>query len=496
MSKNKLFNIDIIAPKASDVKYLGNVTKLNIFEFSGTSSFEPDGLFSTTIFGSIGSTERNETMGYIDIGVPILHPKVYQNFLALGTDINNIITGKSRVIFKDGEFIPDDNGGTGLYFFLSHFPNMKITDNDSDQRKGMIELNEVYSTKEYLTKHILVLPAGLRDYTVKNDKPSEDEINNLYRSLLSVSITLRNSNININDPDIELYNSIIISLQEKFCNIYDYIKNILEGKGGFLQNQWAKHGVKYGTRNVITPTTNLVKNLKDENKIRGTDTVIGLHQFIASISPVAKRDINVLISNVFDSESNKAYLYNPETLKPELTNIKYKDIERWTTFEGLDGLIGKFGQDDIKFMPIKISGKYLGLVRDTGDKIELFFNDDIEDKTGLRPLTYIEFVYIAIYEKRNTFTGMLTRFPVDGMTSSYFTTMYLKVTTEDRDVEFTFNGETKRMCNYPILSKKAFNSLSPHYMRLGGIGGDSHCLPMKRFIVKNQSNSRKSLRAI
>jgi hypothetical protein len=67
---------------------------------------------------------------------------------------------------------------------------------------------------------------------------------------------------------------------------------------------------------------------------------------------------------------------------------------------------------------------------------------------------------------------MLTRFPVDGMTSSYFTTMYLKVTTEDRDIEFTFNGETKRMCNYPILSKKAFNSLSPHYMRLGGIGGD------------------------
>lgn len=473
MSKNNLFNIDIIAPKANDVKYLGSITKLNIFEFSGTSEFEPKGMFSTETFGSIGSTERNETMGYIDLGIPILHPKVYQNFQALGTLYNNIITGKTKAVFKDGDFVEDDNGNYGLYFFLKHYKDIKdLSDNNSDQRRAMIDLNNIYSTPEHMSRYVLVLPAGLRDYTVKDGKPSEDEINNLYRSLLSITTTLRNNNIDVNNDDIELYNPIIIALQEKFCDIYDYIKNILQGKTGYFQNQWAKHGVKYGTRNVITPSTKLLTNLTDSNKIRGTDTVIGIHQFAVGISPIAKREINILISQVFDSESNKAYLYNPETMKPELTTIKYKDVEKWTTFEGLEGLLNKFGQDDIKFMPIKISGKYLGLVRDTGNGIELFFNDEVEDMTNVRPLTYIEFIYIAIYDKRADYSGILTRFPVDSMTSSYFTNFYLKVTVDDRDVDFKYNGVSKKMVNYPLLNKSAYNSLAPHYMRLGGINGD------------------------
>ena len=43
MNSNKLFNIDIIAPTNEDVKYLGEVSKLNIFEFSGSTEFEQDG---------------------------------------------------------------------------------------------------------------------------------------------------------------------------------------------------------------------------------------------------------------------------------------------------------------------------------------------------------------------------------------------------------------------------------------------------------------------
>lgn len=353
MNSNKLFNIDIIAPTNEDVKYLGEVSKLNIFEFSGSTEFEPDGLFSTKTFGPIGSTARNETMGYINVGIPILHPKVYQNFMALGSMVVGIIYGKIRAIFKNGEFIEDSSGSTGLYFFLKHWPDMKISDNDSDQRNAMIELNKRYAVKNYLTNNILILPAGMRDYTVKNNKPSEDEINNLYRSLLSASITLKNNSIDINSPNMELYNSIVIGLQEKFVEIYDYIKNILEGKTGYIQNQWSKHGVKDGTRNVITSTSTVVTNLRDTNLVRPTDTIVGLHQYIASISPAAKREIVNFISNVFTGDNNKAYLYNIKTLKPELTEVSYKDINTWTSFEGLDKIIKKFGQDDIKTMPIK-----------------------------------------------------------------------------------------------------------------------------------------------
>ena len=468
-----LFNIDIIAPKASDVKFLGEVSKLNIFEFSGSSEFEPAGLFSTSTFGPIGSSERNEGMGYMDIGVPILHPKIYQNFLALNSSFIDIIYGKKRVVIKNGEFVEDEKGSTGFYYFVKNYHKLnKLPDNDSDARVSMLEQNDKWGGMDSLSRHILILPAGLRDYTVKDGKPSEDEINNLYRSLLSASVTLKNSKIDINSEDVELYNSVIVSLQERFCAIYDYIKNILEGKNGFIQNHWTKHGVKYATRNVISPTTKLIKNLMDTNKIKPTDTIIGLHQLLAGIAPAAKREIVNFISNVLDPESNKAYLYNPKTMKPELKQITYKEVTSWTTYEGLEKIIKKFGQDDIKFLPIKLSDYYLGLVRDNGDSIELFFNEEVEDLTNVRPLTYIEFMYMAIYEIRNRFPAILTRFPVESMTSSYYTTLYLKVTNEDRDITFKYNGETKTLLNYPILESAPYNSLSPHYTRLDGLGAD------------------------
>ena len=186
---------------------------------------------------------------------------------------------------------------------------------------------------------------------------------------------LKNNSIDINSPNMELYNSIVIGLQEKFVEIYDYIKNILEGKTGYIQNQWSKHGVKDGTRNVITSTSTVVTNLRDTNLVRPTDTIVGLHQYIASISPAAKREIVNFISNVFTGDNNKAYLYNIKTLKPELTEVSYKDINTWTSFEGLDKIIKKFGQDDIKTMPIKFNGKYLGLVRDDGNNVELYFQN-------------------------------------------------------------------------------------------------------------------------
>jgi hypothetical protein len=208
-------------------------------------------------------------------------------------------------------------------------------------------------------------------------------------------------------------------------------------------------------------------------KIKHTDTIVGLHQYIASISPAAKREIVNFISNVFTGDNNKAYLYNVKTLKPELTEVSYKDINTWTSFEGLDKIIKKFGQDDIKTMPIKFNGKYLGLVRDDGNNVELYFNTEVTDLTNVRPLTYFEFIYLAVYDIRDTFNGILTRFPVESMTSSYFTTIHLKTTTVDRKVNFKFNGVEKEVFNYPLLNSPAFNSMTPHFYRLEGIGGDN-----------------------
>ena len=472
-NNKKLLNFDIITPNKSVIELIGQVSKLNIFEFSGSQEFESEGLFSTKIFGSIGSNTRNETFGYIDLGVKILHPLVYEYLLSIDSFYASIILGKTKAIFKDGNFEESEDGRTGLYFFMNHFEKIKLEDRDSDQRKNKIALLERNCNKASMSNYILVLPAGLRDYTIKeNNTPSEDDINNIYRTLLSISNTIKNINISLEDEMSDLYNTIIISLHDNFLKIYNYIKDILDGKTGLIQSKWTKRSVKYGTRNVITPSTNLVKDLRSVNFIKPTDTVIGLHQYISGISPIFKRGIVNIVSEVFDGDANKAYLYDPKTLKPILRDISPKDKKDWVSYEGIENLMDKFSQDDYKYLPVKINGYYLGLVRDDGKNVTLYFNEEVELDKNVRPITYLELFYLVVYDNRNKYPGMITRFPVDSMRSSYLCTFYLKTTIEDRQVTYRHNNEEKIVYNYPILDQKPFNSLSPHFTRIEGLNAD------------------------
>lgn len=468
-----LLNFDIITPNKNVVELIGQVSKLNIFEFSGSQEFEPEGLFSTKIFGPIGSNTRNETFGYIDLGVKILHPMVYENLLGMGSLYSSIILGKTKAIFRDNDFVESEEGRTGIYFFMQHIEKLNLEYNDSDQRKNKVDIIKKYGNKNCMTNYILMLPAGLRDYTIKeNGTPSEDDINNMYRTLISISNTVKNINVSLDDEMSDLYNSIIIGLHENFLKIYNYIKDILDGKTGLIQSKWTKRSVKYGTRNVITPSTNLVKDLRSSNFIKPSDTVIGLHQYVAAISPIFKRGLVNIVSEVFDSEASKAYLYDSKTLKPILRDLSPKDKKDWVSYEGIENLMDKFGQDDYKYLPVKINGYYLGLVRDDGKNVTLYFNEEVELDKNVRPITYLELFYLVVYDDRNKYPGMITRFPVDSMRSSYLTTFYLKTTVEDREVKYKHGHIEKTVYNYPIMDQKPFNSLSPHFTRIEGLGAD------------------------
>ena len=61
------------------------------------------------------------------------------------------------------------------------------------------------------------MPAGLRDYMVDdNGKPSEDEINVMYRSIMAVAGTMENLNIGKNP---EFVNASRANLQTKVLDM-------------------------------------------------------------------------------------------------------------------------------------------------------------------------------------------------------------------------------------------------------------------------------------
>lgn len=479
MNKDKLLNLDFIIPTKKDLLTIRPVTKLNIFK-SG-NDFEPEGLFSTEIFGPIGSMARQEKFGYIDLGVGLLHPSVYQDLIGLSTKYKQIIHGDARAVFNkdEGDFTivdKDDQGdsGTGLYFFIKYMDKINFSDNNSDRRHFNIKKVRKYGTVESLIYQVLVLPAGLRDYIVKDGKPSEDEINDKYRAMLSISNTLKN--MRLTEEYMELFNSTIINLQKIFLDIYlafNGANGVLSGKTGFIQNKWSKRGVKYGTRNVITPMVKGVLNLDSPNQIGFNDTVMGVYQFVNAISPVTKHYIkNSFISRVIEDDNSRAYLFN-DKFDSVLVEISNKEKKTWTSFEGLDKILSKIGQDAIRFSEVKIEGKYPFLVRDTGKSIEIFYGgDSIEDKTDVRPITYMELLYLAIHDVKNKYPAKVTRYPVTGGGSTYPSKIFLKTTVVSRTVTLKVNGIEKEIHEYPILSQKPYNAMSPHYSRLGGLGAD------------------------
>lgn len=477
LSKEKLFNVDILVLTSERVKLLKEVKVGNIFT-SSTKNFDPDGLFSTDIFGVIGSRMRNEQYGYINLGLPILHPYVFDMLMSLGSKYLDIVEGRKYAKFdnKLQDFVITDKneGSTGYHYFISNMHKIKFVDNNSDQRIFRIKLVEKYAKPEYFIKHWLVIPAGLRDYT-EDDKgaPSEDEINNLYRKLLGVTNMVKNTNVGEN---LELLDPIRLKIQKCTLEIFTYIRTLIDGKHKFIQSKFAKRSIKYGTRNVLTPIPAKIKNLKDPNNISLNDTQVGLYQYIKAISPITINKVqSMFIHHILNPNSDQAYLINTETLKTDLVRIPVKARDEWLSVEGMTTIMNKMGQSDIRLEPVKVDKYYLALVYDDGKNIKVIFNtEDTEglNKEYLRPITYAEMFYIAIYDCVKNYPCLVTRYPVGSLGGIYPSNVYVKTTTRARTVNLEFGVLKTTMIEYPILGELFVESVSVNINKLSRLGGD------------------------
>lgn len=475
-----LFNIDLLILNNDNVQNLKEVKRGNIFE-PNSQVFDKLGLFSTDIFGPVGSTTRSELPAYVDLKLGILHPLVYEHIISLKGLYGDIFTGKVKVKFnntlKDFEAVKnDEEGETGYQYFIEHLDKIKFADSESDQRNYKLALIKKYGRTDTLITKWLVTPAGIRDYTVDDkNQPSEDEVNGIYRKLISAASLL--DNIKLTDENITLLNQTRLKIQQITIEIYDYFKTLMDGKNKFIQGKWAKRAIRYGTRNVITPLPMHLPVLNSENGVSFNDTVIGIYQYAKGITPVTLNRIqNKFISKVVSPSTDTAKVVDVNTLLPVTATISVKKRDEWVSMDGLNNILNKLSQDELRDEPVMVDKYYMMLVYDDGKNVKILTTpDDHElhsDKKHVRPLTYVELVYISLYEVRHTFAGLLTRYPVTGLGGIYPTKFYVKTTTTGRTVNFTMDGETFEMVEYPALGEEYINSISPHITKLARLGAD------------------------
>lgn len=476
------FNITLLEFTPAKTAALKPVRSQDIFD-GATGNFHEDGLFSSSIFGKTGTPDRMKRFSFIDVKVPIFHPIIYRALLALKRLYGGIIDGTEYVLWNDeiNDFERADamSGKTGFAYFVKHWKNIAFEESSSVAREQNILLINKYKDTA-MTSKIAVLPAGLRDVEVGDDgRVREDEINGLYRNLLSISNTISESSIT-NNPDV--IDTARLALQKKFIEVYELLENMIEGKKKLLMGKWASRAIMNGTRNVITAMDTSVSYLGAPGTVTFNNTIVGLYQGMKAILPVSQYLLkNGFLSKVFLGPDVPAVLVDKKTLKRKDVQLKPQYFERWMTDEGLEKIITSFSQEGLRDKEIEIEGHYLGLIYKGPDGTFKIIQDidslpETRNKEHVTPLTFAELAYLSGYNKWNNYPIFVTRYPVAGMGSIYPSKMYMKTTIKSeirRELDDMWVPLGDEHVAYEFPTKQPYvNSLVPHSAKLAGLVAD------------------------
>ena len=481
--KMKKFDVSVIDTKADRFKYIKPVTSMDTFQ-GMTKDFHEEGLFSTSIFGKVGTPDRNLRMSFINVKINVFDPKIYYLICSLKQLYKNIIAGTvyAKWDAQEKDFVKSTNidGSTGFNFFLQHWKEIRFVKNGSQSRSDAIDVVTKYKNQALTTK-VLVIPAGLRDVEIAdNEEVTKHEINDFYVKLLSVANSLPDSG----SLDNNLTDRARLTLQLTFCELYDYLSKLTgQEKKSFMRRKWGSRRVKYGSRNVIVAIPTLAAVAFDNKVIRYNETGIGLYQACVVFAPVMVYKLQQgYLRHLSHPTEGTINLINPKTLVREEVQIKPKLIDRWSTSTGLLKVIDSLEDIHLRNTPIIVNGHYLGLVYQDEQYFRLL--NDINDlaDTGLdvknvHPLTYSELFYIHGYEWFRDYPGTVTRYPINGYGSIYPT--YPHVVTTNRDFSLIPLDENFKprdgviATHYPdITDVNFFDAMAPHSSKLTQLGAD------------------------
>lgn len=446
-----------------------------------TANFHPDGLFSTEIFGKKGGAFRNRLFSYIDLRVPIIHPTLYKAIVRMKGLYSDIMAGKAYAVFdkETKDFLPSTilDGETGYHFFVSHLHELVFENRKAESRKIGIKLIQKYMPKVFITK-LLVVPAGIRDYEIDpSGRPSEDELNTLYRRVMKLCLNLENMNTGKN---LEFLDGTRNNLQNAIMDVYQHFVEMLRGKKKAIRAHWGTRRIVNSTRNVITSYIPKVTEIGGDRSVSPNQTVVGMYQFMRAAIPFIVRSIRENFSaKVFPSPNSPAVLINKKTLKKELVELDLKYHDSWNSFDGVERILAKFGDQHTRHKVLELQDHYMMLIYDDGKNVKLVQDvDELPegfDKAFLRPVTMTEMLYLCSYETAFTIRAFTTRYPVLGYGGIYPCGIYLASTVKANPryvLDDFWQAKPEKAMEFPITGEKFVDSMSPNAKNLARLGAD------------------------
>lgn len=477
------FNIQILDTRTARVKNLRSIKSQAIYE-GATTVLHPEGIFSTTIFGRVGSEDRTKIFGKIDIPVKVFDPTLFEYMMSLKALYKDIIAEAKYARFDDEikDFVAADptNGDTGFDFFMKHWKKIEFKKNKSARRNMSIDLINKYKDLAEINC-LVVMPAGLRDIEVNDaGRLEENEVNEYYRRVLAYARLLNSSD----DGDLRILNRPRRFLQMAIQDLWNYLYNLFGGKGGFFYEKAASRRVFDGTRNVITALDTVRSHMGNGRGLNINELTVGVFQTAKGCRPLTIGLLRrTLINNVFEEEVTSTYanLISPKTLERVKVEVPFAVKDRWLTKDGLGRVIESYREVSIRKQPIIIEGHYLALVYEHENVFKLFW--DIKDlpegldKDSVRAATLTDlFVTFCLkeWEKRFSFPA---RYPIAGQGSIFPTKFKVVTTVPDRmvkmlDDNWEVSESSVEFTSFPDYSGTFYDSMSLHPATLARAAAD------------------------
>ena len=387
-SKKPPFNVQIVDPQEYIQKWgLLPVTSHAIYETS-SKKFHPDGFFSEVIFGMVGSNDRLIKKGYIDLHTTVISPHIYKQLLSLKSYYQDILSGRQYAYFDKElkDFVKttptDPNGDTGYSFFLSHLFDIEFAETGSHIRHMKLELLKKYRDR-LLMNQFIILPAGMRDVrTDDTGKTKTEDINKLYFALLSLTKAMPD---NQEEGASKIFDAIRFQIQNKIQQIYIYISNLFDGKGGFAQSKYAARSIVYSARNVITAAPiNKTTSPNAGDMLKIGEVEVPLFQAMKECQPLLVNKLTkIFFEQVFHSQLLDVPLINAGSNTLTVHQISTDTLKQFTTAEGIGRMIMNFREPTTQMKPVTIPVTddkkavcYLYMVYDTGKDVYIIRNVD------------------------------------------------------------------------------------------------------------------------
>lgn len=438
------------------------VTTRNVVKTDKT--IDEGGLFSTEIFGMIGSDSRFEMLGAIALHTDIIHPRI-ASYLENNKLFVGIMSGRIKVKLIKGEFVPDEDGDTGYQYFVNNFSKIKFKTYESLLRKQEYQVIEKYRAKNKVTiSKLVVIPAGLREFEVDNDILKYDDINKLYLKIINIADVLSHM------KDDEL----IFKLHKLVMEVYKYISGNLFGKKKFINKDVMSRAFDYGSRNVITGQVIKYDNIEDIPYNIMDYFEIGLAQYLSNIEPIVVYEVNNMFYQDFITDG---LLW--EDRKQTTKTIPSKYLDKFSK-ANIGDLIRQMRTVGFRNQEVEIDGRYLAYITDDEDSVNVYLPNTSEElPSDARPITYSEMLYLSIAHRVKDTPLFSTRYPVAYANSDVvgLTELYTTVEKEYRKPKkftlyYSHIKDMDEVKHFPEKNTQWFDSFIVSHVRLEEYGAD------------------------